>query len=323
MPGMDKLRERKRAAQAEQVGLRVDQLLLEERLLTEAEENGEVDYESAQVARFNILRELGRVHPPSLEAFAMTLNDLDIDGLSDDETPPDQSELSGNRLLAAVAKADRLEEGYSKLAHSQAMIAGLTSRNQKTFEDGLRELEIVGDGSDTSYYEAVSDYAAATLGYRPSEIAAEHPDEALAYMERAQDQLAHYGRGAATSRFKKEILSADDGSVASGLETGEDRVAAKLDALNTTIRRASGEPDVTIPAFDPNLEIPETREEREDPSVTVGEFRRSVLEPEEKDVAHGFTVGGEAVSMAEAEQAAREANPETGERAIGVHPLGN
>jgi hypothetical protein len=55
--------------------------------------------------------------------------------------------------------------------------------------------------------------------------------------------------------------------------------------------------DREIPPFDPEREVELSREEIEDPTLTIKEFKESVLQPDEKSVAHGFTTdNGEPIS---------------------------
>jgi hypothetical protein len=125
----------------------------------------------------------------------------------------------------------------------------------------------------------------------PTDLAFEQPEKALELMARAHDQAHAHSRAQAERQLKDRIMSPEDTtSVASSIETSEDRIAAATRELIETIRRATGEAvDREVPPFNPDLEVQLSREEQADPAVTVGEFRKSVLEPDERSVKHGLT----------------------------------
>src|SRR6266516_2374828 len=86
----------------------------------------------------------------------------------------------------------------------------------------------------------------------------------------------------AIADWKRKEIADVDADVASGLESGEDRQVAKMDELINTMRAANGQSS-EYPKFDPELEIQEP-DEVSDSSQTIGEFKRSLREPEVTDM---------------------------------------
>jgi hypothetical protein len=328
---MQPLRERQAAQRAEQIGLQVDSVLLRGHQIMQAYDAGELDWEDYNAAMFANARQLKAVSPESLREFCNVLNDKEtdevvavygIDAMEDVE----EAELSGNKLWEAVAHVDELESTHSQIAAIESKLEHAASRNMQTFEQGLEALGLGGTSDEeVAYYEGVSDYAAATIGYRPSQIAHENPEQGLALMRDAQDQLAHHARKEAESRFKAEIMASDHGSVDGAIETAADRQAAAMRELSDTIKRASGEASDEIPPYDPDFEVPLSRDEVEDPPMTVAEFKKSFLAPDEKSVAHGYSDDeGDPISEDDALNMVKEAAKaaDRGERFVGRYPLG-
>jgi hypothetical protein len=289
----------------------VDLILLEGHVLAAAIENGDLD--EAEGSRLMIANAI-KLKQASPQAFQELVTQMDTAHIEEaeeyEEDIASYRDLRGQQLASAV----ELEEASMKLAHSEEMIAGILNMNFQKFEAGCNELGFTlepDDPESIAFYETVSDYAASGVGYRPSEIAAEHPDEALTLMRRARDQLAAQGKQHAEADFKSEILSATTPDVASGLESEADRAEKRHAEMLAELRKASGQPDPAyeLKVFDPDLEVAYTREEAEgtDPPETLEEFKASVLTEPEKSIKSdsAFTRGGEAVTLEEASR-----NPE-------------
>jgi hypothetical protein len=131
---------------------------------------------------------------------------------------------------------------------------------------------------------------------------------------------------------RKIVEDAPSQNVSEGLTTGAEEEKAKTDELIALQAEANALKKIELGAswptalgneFDPNWEPPVSREEQIDPPVTVGEMKASLLEPDEKSVAHGFTTDeGEPISMDEAMQKSKGVDgfpAPSGPRAVGIH----
>lgn len=199
------------------------------------------------------------------------------------------------------------DDAARKLAHSARMIEGLTERNVQTYSDRLAEAGLLPDANDEASierYESLSEWIAESIGVSPAELIQTNPAEAAELVVRADAQLQQFARDAALHSFHKSILEADTGTVSEGMTSGVETTNAKLDQLIDTIRAASGlEPANApkIPTFDPNLDIAPSPQEVDDPPISVGEFKRALVEDAGEPYGRGaFTQNGKPVSFSEA-----------------------
>jgi len=232
---------------------------------------------------------------------------FDVD---DDEYPTDPnmpSVLLGNAIRDSLTQVRAQEQ----LARAQAKIQGITAMNLDTFDRGLRDLGFNGqDRESVEEYLALKEYIGASTGVDVSQVALEDPETAVEWISKASAQLSGWDSELRRHALTEEIKAVGTGSVAEGLRTGEDDRDALLREANELKRLElglgpAGEPEP--PMFDPEFQLPESEEED---FQTVGEFRRSVVEPAETDVKSGFTMNGQSVSM---DEAAR--NPEAEQQA--------
>jgi hypothetical protein len=301
----DSAQERRAARQSEDVGLKVDSVLLRGMNIESAWEAGELDDDQRERLMFNVYRELHRVSPAALDELAKQIDDTYIEsddswGDAEIESPEAYlASLPGAQLKRAVRDAEAHSQAVDRLVTSRAQIEGITQMNLRTFQDGLKELG-VSEPADVESYERLTAYVQDATGISPGHLALTKPDDALDLMRSASAQMGHHARAAATREFHSSLLAEQDGSVQAGIVTGTDQSNAKMDQLIDTIREASGqEPSgQATPAFDPSWEPPVSAVEE---FQTVGEFRDSLNEPEETSVAHGLTDGeGNSITLEEA-----------------------
>jgi hypothetical protein len=292
-PGMQKWREGQRVRQAEDIGNKVDSVLLRGFNIVRAWEEGELDDDQHDRLMFGVARELYRVSPAALDKLAEFQNENWDWGDEEFDSPEAfMAAQPGNQLVRAVRDAEAHAQAVDRLVTSQAQIEGITQMNLRKFESGIKELG-VSEPEDEELYTGLTSYVQDATGISPGHLALTEPDRALDLMRSASAQLGHHARAQATREFHRELLAEQDRSVQAGLVTGADQSNAKLDELINAVRSVNGEGPVgeEIPEFDPSWEPPVPARSEPADEMTVGEFKRDLLTPEVTSVKDGLTDG--------------------------------
>src|SRR5262249_35120391 len=144
-PGTQEYRERQAAKSAEEIGYRVDSILLRAHNIQDAYDYGELSEEQKDAALFQTSRELKAVSPERLRELCDQMNDEDIDALvasyGDDVLDEyEESSLRGNQLWAAVEQADQ-DEAVAKVESANAEIYRIVhGASDAAYHETLKEL---------------------------------------------------------------------------------------------------------------------------------------------------------------------------------------
>jgi hypothetical protein len=218
----------------------------------------------------------------------------------------DEAQLPGYLLQQDVFNTLERERAEARLDYSERMLASLTEKNVNEYGQRLADAGLAPDVDNeqsVAYYEALSEWVAESVGHTPGELAHERPDAAADLLIRADEQMRKLGNDLTTHAVHKQILGVETANVNEGLESAADRENKKLDTLIDLQRAQLGQEPAgapPLPWFQPDLELEPTREETEDPTATVGEFRQSLMEGEGVKSDSAWSKNGEPVSYEEA-----------------------
>jgi hypothetical protein len=267
--------------------------------------------ESDQEA-FSAAKAYAKVSPEGWRLFLedwdeQVFQEADADGWTpDDPQYPSDPSMPSFVYGNAVRHALEQERAQAMLAHSQAMISGVTQSNVREYESRLVDAGLMPDADDSQSIEkyiALKNYIATSTGIDVGEMSVTDPDTAAAWMVKADAQLGTWDSQLRVHAFQDNLLKTETGSVAEGLTTSENETARLLREQNDLLRMQAGlgpvgEPEA--PAFDPDWEPEPSQEEVADRPITVGAFREGLLESEGIKSESAWTKSGEPVSYSEA-----------------------
>jgi hypothetical protein len=335
--------ERAQRMRAQRGAAQVDSILLEAHVIATARDNGDLDdAEADRLFRANAMK-LKAASPQAFAELTAQFNAQDarereeryaahVEVWGEDDDAAEEifnPELAGDRLGREVAAA----EADQRLAHSSAMIAGLLSRSDAAYVDVGREFVDPNDPQSVAEYQQMKQWIAEGGIDLDALVAAGKGEEAARYLRSGYGQRDEAVREQQLAEAKQAIVEdAPSTSVAEGLTTSSDAQSAQMQELIETIEEQNElkrvELGLSVPlatghVFDPDWEPPVSREEQLDPPQTVGEFKESVLQPDERSVAHGFTDdSGNPISEDEAMRASKGIDgfpAPGGDRVVGIH----